>query len=139
MYKLYTNQEIINIQLETVYSSIHVGEKCFENLFLQNDMVITLTLPTFYDPKLWLYNPFQNVIAYNLKKYCEHESLDLYINTIYKAKKYYTLGEKSLILISFLDENDTILITKTTIDMLLQRSIYCNKPFIHEMEFEVHN
>lgn len=127
MYKLFTTQEIEQITLNH-------EEKKFstkEIFFLQEGTTLTISLPKFFDPKLWLFNPFENIIFYNHKKECAYESLELYVNSLHKLEKFYVIGEKSNVLIS--DTNSSLSIHSTTIDMLLQRSLFCNRPFIFEV------
>lgn len=137
MYKLYTNLEITEIILETLYEKVNFKQQTMECFFLQDDINITLKLPELYDPELWLYKPFQNIVAYNLKNECPDASLELYICFINKTMKYYAIGKNSIVLISKANENDTILIHTSTIDMLLKKSIYCNRPFIWEIDFKI--
>lgn len=129
MYKLFTTQEIEKITLNQKKENFATKE----TLFLQDDITVSCSLPKFFDPRLWLYNPFENILFYNHKKECAYESLELYINSTHKLEKYYVIGEKSNILISDLDRNSSLSIHTSTIDMLLERSIFCNRPFIFEM------
>lgn len=129
MYKFFTTQEIEKITLNQKKENFAAKE----TLFLQDGIIISCSLPKFFDPRLWLYNPFVNILFYNHKKECAYESLELYINSTHKLEKYYVIGEKSNILISDLDRNSSLSIHTSTIDMLLERSIFCNRPFIFEM------
>lgn len=129
MYKLFTMQEIEQILLNQ--EKIDFSSK--EIFFLQDGMIISLSLPKFFDPRLWLFNPFENILFYNYKKECAYESLELYINSIHRLEKFYVIGEKSNVLISDLDRNSSFTIHPSTIDMLLHRSLFCNRPFIFEV------
>lgn len=132
MYKLFTKLDIIEIVLETSNQRIDFSNKeCF---FLQDDLFVTIIVPKFYDPQLWLFKPFQNVIVYQHKNDCDNDSLELFINRLNKIEKYYVVGENPIILLLDQNENEMITIHLSTIDMLLERSIYCNRPFILELE-----
>ena len=135
MYKLYSKLEIQELVLETLERKINFSNKeCF---FLQNGMFITLNLPKFYDLNLWLFKPFQNIPLFQYKKDCGIESLELYIKCFNIIEKYYVVGEKTIVLLLEKDANKMILIHSSTIDMLLERSIFCNRPFIFEIESEI--
>lgn len=130
MYKLFTTQDIEHIALNQEKKDFSSKEI----FFLQENMIITFSLPKFFDPNLWLFNPFRNILFYNHKKECAYESLELYINSTHKLEKFYVIGEKSNVLISDSDRNSSLSLHPTTIDMLLQRSLFCNRPFIFEDE-----
>lgn len=131
MYQLYTKLTISQIVLETKYEKMDFSNK--ECLFLQNDMILKINLPKYYDPKLWLFEPFQNVLLYQHKKECDSESLELYINCLLKTEKYYIIGENLIVLLSETNGNEKRLIHPSTIDMLLERSTFCNRPFFLEL------
>lgn len=131
MYKLFTKLEILEIRIKQE----HI--KSIEGCFLEDGMRITMILPHFYDPKLWLFKPFQNILFYRYKKYCSDESLELYVNSLSKIIKYYVIGNDSIVMISTENENNTIILCTSTINMLLERSRYCNRPFIYELEFQI--
>lgn len=130
MYNIYTRLAISQLVLETKYEKIDFSDK--ECLFLQNDMIIKIYLPKYYDPNLWLFQPFQNVLLYQHKKECDTESLELYIKCLSKTEKYYILGENSIILLETNGNKKTI-IHPSTINMLLKRSTFCNRPFFFEL------
>lgn len=129
MYKLFTTQEIEKITLNQKKENFEAKE----TFFLHDGIIISFSLPKFFDPRLWLFNPFENILFYNYKRECAYESLELYIKSTHKFKKYYVIGEKSNILISDSDRNSSLSIHTSTIDMLLERSIFCNRPFIFEI------
>lgn len=134
MYKIYTKLAISQLVLETKYEKIDFSDK--ECLFLQNDMIIKINLLKYYDPNLWLFQPFQNVILYQHKKECDTESLEIYINCLSKTEKYYILGEQhSLVLLLETKTNGDkkTIIHPSTINMLLERSTFCNRPFFFEL------
>lgn len=131
MYQLYTKLTISQIVLETKYEKMDFSNK--ECLFLQNDMILKINLPKYYDPKLWLFEPFQNVLLYQHKKECDSESLEMYINCLLKTEKYYIIGENLIVLLSETNGNEKRLIHPSTIDMLLERSTFCNRPFFLEL------
>lgn len=131
MYKIYTKLAISQLELETKYEKIDFSDK--ECLFLQNEMIIKIHLPKYYDPNLWLFQPFQNVLLYQHKKECDAESLELYINCLLKTEKFYIIGEDSIILLLETNGNEKIIIHPSTINMLLERSIFCNRPFFLEL------
>lgn len=131
MYQLYTKLTISRLVLETKYKKMDFSDK--ECLFLQNDMIIKINLPKYYDPKLWLFEPFQNVLLYQHKKECDAETLELYINCLLKTEKYYAIGENSIVLLSETNGNEKRIIHPSTIDMLLERSTFCNRPFFLEL------
>lgn len=131
MYQLYTKLTISQIVLETKYEKMDFSNK--ECLFLQNDMILKINLPKYYDPKLWLFEPFQNVLLYQYKKDCDSESLELYINCLLKIEKYYIVGENLIVLLSETNANEKRIIHPSTIDMLLERSTFCNRPFFLEL------
>lgn len=135
MYKLYTKLEIQKIQLEIFKQKIDFSNKeCF---FLQDNMFITIILPKFYDLNLWLLKPFQNILLFQSKKDCGVESLELYIKHLNIIEKYYVVGENPIALLLEEDANQMIVIHPSTIDMLLERSLFCNKPFIFEVESKI--
>lgn len=131
MYQLYTKLTISRLVLETKYKKMDFSDK--ECLFLQNDMIIKINLPKYYDPKLWLFEPFQNVLLYQHKKECDAETLELYVNCLLKTEKYYAIGENSIVLLSETNGNEKRIIHPSTIDMLLERSTFCNRPFFLEL------
>lgn len=131
MYKIYTKLEITQLILETKYEKMDFADK--ECLFLQNDMIIKMYLPKYYDPKLWLFQPFQNILVYKHKKECDIESLELYINYLCKTEKCYILGENATVLLVEANGNEKTVIHSCTINMLLERSTFCNRPFFIEI------
>lgn len=131
MYKLYTKLIISQLVLETKYEKIDYSDK--ECLFLQKDMIIKINLPKYYDPNLWLFQPFQNILLYQHKKDCDKESLELYVNCLLKTEKYYIVGDNSTILLLETNGNEKMIIHPSTINMLLERSTFCNRPFFFEL------
>lgn len=131
MYTIYTKLAITQLVLETKYEKMDFSER--ECLFLQNDMTIKILLPKYYDPNLWLFQPFQNILLFQHKKECDTESLELYINCLCKTEKYYILGENATVLLLETNGNEKTLIHSSTINMLLERSTFCNRPFFIEL------
>lgn len=131
MYTLYTKLVISQIVLDTKYEKLNFSDK--ECLFLQNEMVIKIYLPKYYDPNLWLFEPFQNVLVYRYQRDCDSESLELYINSLLKTEEYYIIGENSVLLLLEIHGNEKMIIHPSTINMLLERSIFCNRPFFLEV------
>lgn len=128
IYFLYTNLKIEKLTLNE-------EEKQFaskETLFLKEGINISIFLPKYFDPRLWLYKPFENILFYNYKRDCGYESLELYIKSTQEIKKFYVVGEKTNILLSDFDSNTSFFIHATTIKMLLEQSLFCNRPFIFE-------
>lgn len=107
------------------------GQAGTRNELLKEGMQLTLHIPSFHDPKEWLYKPFQSIVIYNWKEECNYQALEMYIRFEFKTMNYFAIeGNSSIALISNTDENYSILISKQTIDMLLEKSIYCHRPFI---------
>lgn len=131
MYKLYVKLSVEKLAIETKHEKIEYSDK--ECLFLQDEMIVKMYLPKYYDPNLWLFQPFQNVLLYQHKKECDMESLELYITCLLKTKKYYIVGENSIILLLEANGNEKIVIHPSTINMLLERSTFCNRPFFLEL------
>lgn len=127
MYKLFTNQTINSTLLKS--DKIILKLSNIKNFHLENNLEITLIVPEFVEPDKWLFQPFSCIVWYKLKTSSDRkEGLEIFIDSPIRVGKLYALGEETIILNS---KTDTIELYKDTIDMLLQRSIYCDKPFIY--------
>lgn len=129
MYKLYTNQTIISTTLQS--NKLNQKIVKIEKFFLENFITIILHVPQIIDPSKWLIKPFTCILNYKLKTEGEKESLEMFIHSPVKNGKYYVIGDG--VLISTSDLNETFDVTVDTINMLLQRSMYCHVPYIEQV------
>lgn len=129
MYKLYTNQKII----ETILQTVKIKHKILKmsNFFLENDMTIFLNVPKIIDPKLWLEKPFTTIICFKHKTDVEDEALEIFIKSPERIGKYYAIGQCDIVMISTTDPNDSFELYADTINILKKSSIFCNDPFIY--------
>lgn len=127
MYQLFTNSNIISTTIQS--NNIKFENVNFDQFFLEDYMEVVLNVPKIINPQIWLIKPFSCIVLYRLKSY-EDESLELIINSPVRTGKYYVLGEDNIVIISSTNGNDTFILNRETISMLLERSTYCNKPLM---------
>ena len=132
MYKLYTNQNII----ETILQTVKIKHKILKmsSFFLENDMKILLHVPKIIDPKLWLVKPFTTIICFKNKTDVEDEALELFIQSPVRIGKYYAIGENDIVMISIIDPNDSFELYADTVNILKRNSPFCNEPFIYILD-----